>query len=441
MTIIMISSMSHSGREELAQSLSQKTGWPVLSREELVDQAAIKGIKTGRLEVSVIKTPGMSERLAREKVMYLAFITSAICEKAKEGNLIYHGRAGHMLLPGVTQRLRVGLTVPIEMRVKNAMRDLNIPEEKALVYLDQLDEDIEKWIRNIHKVDCCEPSQYDVFVNLENINMGNAATMICQMAEMPDFRPTPAGAKLVDDLYLASQAKLRLGFDERTAQAELEVRADDGVLTVTFSPRQQIQAEDIQKVLENLVGCREVRYTMAETNILWVQEEFDPKSDNFQHINQLAQRWGAAVELLQYVPIAGPAPESSISTQPTQVTNNHMEMTGGVEDDTPEPPAEEAGLIKTAEELIALGRFSGQHTVRGSHEKILETAMSEGNYSLVVIGDMFLSKGHSTRTRQTRELTLAIRDRLKAPVIMADELKSRFLFGKRQAGTLPCSPR
>jgi hypothetical protein len=28
---------------------------------------------------------------------------------------------------------------------------------------------------------------------------------------------------------------------------------------------------------------------------------------------------------------------------------------------------------------------------------------------------------------------LSIRDRLKAPVITADELKSRFLFGKRQA--------
>lgn len=435
MTIVMISSMSHSGREELAQLLAQKTGWPVLSREELVDQAAVKGIKTGRLEVSVIKSPGMSERLGREKVMYLSFLTAAICEKARQGNLIYHGRSGHMLLPGVTQRLRVGLTVPIEMRVKNAMRDLNISEEKALVYLDQLDEDIAKWIRNIHKVDCFEPSQYDVFVNLENINMGNASTMICQMAEMPDFRPTPAGTKLMEDLYLASRAKLRLGFDERTAQAELEVRADDGVLTVTYSPRQAIAAQDISNALKELEGLREIRFTQAETNILWVQEEFDPKSENFQHINQLAQRWGAAVELLHYVPTPDAPSGAPTAIKPGREISQPA-LTGGVEDDTPEPPEQEAGLIKTAEELIAMGRFSGQQTVHGSHEKILETAMSEGNYSLVVIGDMFLSKGHSTRTRQTRELTLAIRDRLKAPVIMADELKSRFLFGKKQAAKL-----
>ena len=49
---------------------------------------------------------------------------------------------------------------------------------------------------------------------------------------------------------------------------------------------------------------------------------------------------------------------------------------------------------------------------------------------------MFLSKGHSTRTRRTRELAMSIRDRLKAPVITLEELKSRFLFGKRQGITL-----
>jgi hypothetical protein len=50
----------------------------------------------------------------------------------------------------------------------------------------------------------------------------------------------------------------------------------------------------------------------------------------------------------------------------------------------------------------------------------------------VVIGDVFLSKGHETRQRQTRELALAVRERLKTPVITADELQARFLFGKRQ---------
>ena len=91
---------------------------------------------------------------------------------------------------------------------------------------------------------------------------------------------------------------------------------------------------------------------------------------------------------------------------------------------------------RTQEELIDLGRFGGRHTVCGGYEQILEQVEGSGRYTLVVIGDMFMSKGHSARTRQTRELALNIRDRLKAPVITVDELKSQLLFGKRQAATL-----
>ena len=94
-----------------------ETGWPLLSREELLDEARKLGIKIGRLEMAMIETPGLSEKLVREKELYLAFLTATLCEKAAKGNLIYHGRAGHLLLPGVSHRLRVGLTAPQEVRV------------------------------------------------------------------------------------------------------------------------------------------------------------------------------------------------------------------------------------------------------------------------------------------------------------------------------------
>ena len=51
----------------------------------------------------------------------------------------------------------------------------------------------------------------------------------------------------------------------------------------------------------------------------------------------------------------------------------------------------------------------------------------------MILGDLFLDKGPETRKRQTREMGLTIRERLKAAVITVDELESRFLFGKKQA--------
>ncbi len=437
MTIIMISSQPHSGCEALADSLVNKTGWPSTSRKELVEKAREHGIKVGRLELAMIKSPEMHEKLAREKELYLAFITADVCEQAPRGNLIYEGRVGHLLLPGVSHRLRVALVVPRETRVKNAMQALNLPQDKAMTYLEQLDEDIARWARYVHRQDLSELGQYDFVVNLYNMSMENASEILHSMAALPGFQPTAASLKVMADHHLTARAKLRLADDERTRKADLGVKADSGIVTVTYMPQQEDVAGDIPKVLQDIEHCREVRCTMAETNILWIQEAFNPESENFEQINRLAQRWGAAVELLRLAPQEA-AEHEVAQAFPVEATPHEKKpaaeiYTGGVEDDDPLPAADDGGLSRTLEELVARGRSGGGYTVYGSQDEILETVKGNDKSALVVIGDIFLSKGHETRQRQTRELALAVRERLKTPVITADELQARFLFGKRQA--------
>ncbi len=436
MPIIMISSAAHSVGKELAASLARKTGWPLLDRRELAEQAREHGIKLGRLETSIIKSPVIRERLARERDLYLAFITAIMCERGREGNLIYLGRAGHLLLPGVTHRLRVGLVAPMEIRIENAMRDLRLSRDKAETYLEQLDEDFDKWVRYVHNVDRKDPDQYDLFISLQNISVPNLATALCTMAELPDFAPTPASLRLMDDLHLAASARVRLATDERTRRFELGVRAVGGIVTVTYLPDEKEAAEAVPEVLRDLEGCKETQCTMAETNILWVQESFSPESDNFGQIRRLAQRWGAAVELLRLVP-PGDDEHAGRRLPPDTPgpprTPAEKVYTGGVEDDVPETGEDDGGLSRTLEKLISIGRSAGGHTVYGTGNEIIETMKGSSNCSLVVLGDLFLDKGHEARMRQTREMALAIRERLKRPVITADEMKSRFLFGKKEA--------
>jgi cytidylate kinase len=439
MTIVMISNKFQGGGEELAQALAAKTQWPMLNRQELQDGARELGIKVGRLETSMVKRPAMNEKLAREKRLYLAFLTQALCEKARKGNLIYTGRAGHLLLPGVGHRVRVGLTAPMEIRIQRTAQVLNLGPDKAESYLTQLDEDVDKWIRYIHQVDGRDPNTFDLFLNLENMSLSHAADIVYQTAALEEYQTTSASVKLLDDLHLASQAKLRLAFDDRTHAADLQVRADKGVLTVTYPPHQEAISGHISKVLADLEACREIRCTMAETNILWVQERFAPESDNFRQIIQLAQRWGAAVELMRLLPMGEPVGASAGDPNAEYEFGPRQCPTGpscGFEEDDTEAAVDDGGLGRVQEELVSLGRCGGQHTVCGGHNRILEQVQGTGQYALVVIGDLFLSKGHSARTRRTRELAMNIRDRLKAPVITADEMKSRFLFGPRQAVTL-----
>jgi hypothetical protein len=51
----------------------------------------------------------------------------------------------------------------------------------------------------------------------------------------------------------------------------------------------------------------------------------------------------------------------------------------------------------------------------------------------VVLGNLFLSKEHGTKLRLTRELQDAVGSSMHVPVVTADELRSTYLFGTRDA--------
>ncbi len=436
MPIVLITSPPHGLGQVLAQNLADKTGWPLYSRDQLVEEAHTQGIKLSRLEASIIKSPVISEKLAWEKELYLSFVIDTLFKRINNGNLIYSGRSGHFLFSGVPHVLRVGLGIPMELRIDNVSKQLGLSSEKSMDYLKSLDSDIEKWVRYIHREQANDPSHYDLFLNIGNLSLANASELLGNTAELADFHLTDKSMSQLEDLHMAARARLHLARNKETAGLNLGVRARNKVVTVTYMPRQEAAATSISSALQNLEGCRENLCTMAETNILYLQENFDPKTSNFSQVTQLAKRWGAAVELLRLIPKEEVDNNLQEDVKPEPLSPNHKDgstYTGGVEDDGPQINTDDGGLSEALEELVAMGRSAGGYTVAGAGREIINTVKENNNYSLVILGDLFLSKGPQASTRLTRELGLTLHDKLRTPVINITELESQYLFGKAQA--------
>jgi cytidylate kinase len=445
MPLIFISSESKKARRQLAEDLGKKLGYECLCREDLIESATQAGIPVGKLEVAIIKSPAMSERLARQKERYLAFITSNLCERAKQHSFVYHGRAGHLLLPGISHIMRVRLVLDQESRIAEAMEDLKLSREKAREFVQHVDEDIEKWVRYFYGVRRDEPGQYDLVVNLEHMSLSNASSLLCYMADLPDFRSTPASLKALENRALEARARAKLALDPKTMAADLKVRAEDGVATVTYMPRQPAIAEVIPQVLEGLDGCKQVMCTMASTNILWVQEKFNPKCEAFGNLIQVAKRWDAAIELIRF--LVPPEMESMLKSSSVAASQSGpggatakeavgwtpAEYSGGIEDDVEQSTYEDhGGVSATIEELVNEGRSGGAHTIEGNFHDLLSAIRRDVSYSLIVLGDLFSSKSHEVQTRMRRELSGYLGERLNIPVITADELHTKYLLGAKQ---------
>lgn len=435
MQVICVSRGTLGRGRELAELVAKKLGYACLSREELVEAAIKEGIRVGKLEEAMLKTHAFGERLAIEREHYLAFCTAYLCNRAVEGKLVYHGRTGHLLLPGVSHVLRVRVVADQEHRIQAVMNQMGLERSKARRYVEAVDEDRRRWTKSMYGVSAEEVVNYDVIVNLAQMSLENAASALVGIAQLPDFQMTPASKKTMLDLRLGAKARLALARDDRTCGATFKVRADAGIVTVSYVPQDAKLAEFIPDVLRPLPGISEARITMAMTNILWIQEEYQPQSEAYDKVVEIARKWNAAIELMRLAPegenTAG-QPEATTESMTEAASQRRDMYDGGIEDDTAEfPAADDGGLKQTLDELAQIGRSGGGRSVHGGQQRVVDMLGRHVPYTLVVIGNVFLSKGHAAKLRATRDLRSFLSDRIKAPVVTADELTSQYLHGKR----------
>jgi cytidylate kinase len=437
MQIVCVSQGSLIRGGEFAEVLAEKLGYALLTRDQVLEMAVDEGIAVGRLETAIVKRRPMDERLMLDKELYQSFITKVLCERALEGNLVYAGRTGHLLLPGVTHILRVRVVTDMETRINAVMQRLRLSREKAKQYIEQVEDDRARWTRTMYSVSWDFAGFYDLVVNLEQVGVANAATALCTYAQLPEFHETPASRRALEGLKLASEARLALARDRRTYAASLKVRANEGALSVTYLPRDAALAPVIPEVLAGVEGVRDLRCALASTNVLWIQECFDATSPTFESLIQIAERWQAAVELLRVVPAEG-CPEAPVErgASPPPPPGLRREVDGGIEDDTEGQPTpgvcDDDSLRQVFQELARRGIAASMRTTM-SHPRHIGLAIDRTvPYSLVVVGDIFVSKGHAVSQRLTRELSARIADTLRVPVIRGEDLKARYLVGPWQ---------
>jgi cytidylate kinase len=443
MQLICVSRGSYSSGQAFAESLARKLGCACIGREEMLERATIAGIAAGKLEMACVNPRGLNERMMLEREHYQSFVTSALAEMALSGPLVYHGLTGHLLFKGIPHVLRLRVVTDMETRIKSVTNRLGLDRAKARKYIDELEEDRRKWVRTFYNIDWEQSRSYDFLINVEHANVENVASAFCAVAQLPEFHETPAARVALENLLLASRCRVALAEDDRTYYASFQVQADRGNVSISYQPRHLKVAESIVPVVEKVPGAHHIFATMAASRILWIQEHFTPTGETFQHVVEVAKKWGAAVELLRLEP----AETSSVIEQATAgqdsagATPAAARGTGGIEDDVPVDPQasqlREGGVEETFNELVKLGKAGGRMVVQGSVNNLSNAIDRSISYSLVVIGEVFLDKGKSARTRLSRELTSTLQERLRGvSVVQAEDMQERFLFGAAQLVTM-----
>jgi cytidylate kinase len=258
MSIITISRGSLSGGRALAERAAARLGYRCISNEALIEAAAKYGVPEPKLSEVFDKTPTFWERLTKSRRLYLIFIQAAMCELAQQGRLVYHGQAGQQLLKGISHVLKVRLIAPLEFRLKAAMEREGLSREAALQYIQQVDEERLRRMRYLFNVDWRDPALYDVVLNIEHMSLDTAADVVVYMAQHPEYQPTPASTKKLNDLTLSCQVKAALAAHPVTSGIDVDVRADDGIVWLTGLIDSSELEYEIIRLVQTVPGVKEV---------------------------------------------------------------------------------------------------------------------------------------------------------------------------------------
>jgi cytidylate kinase len=273
MSVIAISRGSLRATIQLAEGLSEKLDYKIVSRETIVEAAKKYGIEESGLAEEAIfqrKPPGFWDRLSDKRRQYLTCFKAALLDHALQDSIIYHGHLAHLLLSQVPYVLRVRLDAPMEMRIDLLMREQAISREKAVDWIEDIDHRRTKWAKFLYGVNPLDPTLYDILLNLEHMSLDTAIDIIQVAAGRPEFQATEESKKNLKDLHLAAVLQTHLLKNPRTHGMELDIVADSSTGKVVVTGDLPLVGTgtwqtDIQSVLSELDEVKEIEVKVKQS--------------------------------------------------------------------------------------------------------------------------------------------------------------------------------
>lgn len=257
MAVITISRGSYSMGKAVAEKVAQRLGYPVISRDLLLDASERYHIPEIKLIRAIHDAPGILERFRHSKQAYLAYIRAALTERISDGNAVYHGLAGHLMLKDIAGVLKVRITAGLEKRVAREMQREGISEQEARSILLKDDQQRRGWTKSLHGVDPWDSNLYDLVIRIDQLSVDDAVGFICQAAGSEGFKITEKSLTRLRDLALACQVKAELVEEFPT----IGVISQYGNVIVYASEKGQASTK-LHKRVEALRNCIDHMYNL-----------------------------------------------------------------------------------------------------------------------------------------------------------------------------------
>ncbi|UCG83219.1 MAG: cytidylate kinase-like family protein [Dehalococcoidia bacterium] len=267
MAIITLTRGTYSGAKELGQYLSEKLGYKLLSRENIIDKLAEYGWVEEKLDKIRQKQLGILQRMNLEWIHYVACLRAVLSKEAQEEALVYHGNNGHAALKGFPHVLSIKAIADMKYRIKAVMErnEYAIDQKEAMEIIKRIDERRERWARFLYQTDGNDASEFDMIIDLSRKSIHDAYEMINATVSLPQFQSGPESKKTIENLTRAAQLRARIAMETDIIDDEIEVEVNNGLLNVKGVVHSLDDANKLREFLSHQPEVEQVVSHLEET--------------------------------------------------------------------------------------------------------------------------------------------------------------------------------
>lgn len=244
----------------VAEKVAERLKYDIISREVLLDACNRFNVPEIKLEKAIHDAPGILERYRHSKDSYIAYIRSALVERVISDNVVYHGLAGHLLLKGIPNVLKIRITADIEMRAARVavlMEQENLSGKNARAVILEDDKQRRKWTHSLYGQDPWDTSLYDLSICIDKLSIDDAVDFICQAAQAQGFQSTEKSRQKVKDMAVACRVKAALVDDF----PHIGVTCEYGNVLIYIKGKDQVAGKLVKKlnaIRDNIDGMHHI---------------------------------------------------------------------------------------------------------------------------------------------------------------------------------------
>ncbi len=191
---------------QVAQLIGRRLGWQVLDKNLLDEMADRYRLPRPMLELvdettanwvfDIFGTWFDRRIISHEK--YLVHLSRVVVAAARQGNVIFVGRAAQFLLPR-QHGLAVRIVAPEKYRAEQIMRRLGVSAAEARRFIAEVDRGRREFVAHFFHRDIADPHLYDLVINVQRIGLAGAAEQIldayrrCAGEARPPVAPPASG--------------------------------------------------------------------------------------------------------------------------------------------------------------------------------------------------------------------------------------------------------